>query len=117
MFSVFNESSAVIERLARIIFLDDFGCDGVRGVRKMAALCGRFLQAARANNKRDFMLIENQDVTRADDALMENRLPEVLLMNAEYLIYYCYPRNIPDPETQMEILGAQFRNWANSRQI
>ena len=128
MFSVANASTEVIERLARIESLDDFGCDGrpwrledggtLQAPDKVLIGRGeRFLQAARANDKRGFLLIENHDMTRADDALMEKRLPEVTAMNADYLIYYYYPRNIPDPEAQMKMLGAQLRDWASSRRI
>lgn len=123
IFLMSNTRQETLQRCAKIESLDDFGCAGrpwrledngsLQSSNKVLIGQGeRFLEAARQNGKRAFMLIENYDMMVADDALMEKRLPEVLQMGADYLIYYYYPRNIPNPEAQMAMLGKQLGQWA-----
>lgn len=107
-----------VERCARIPTLDYFGCDGKpwrledydRPVKKTLLGMGeRFLAAARKNGKGGLFLIENLDMPLAECALMDQRMPEVLALGAEQLIYYYFPRNMEDPDRQMDILAQHLR--------
>lgn len=109
-----------VERCAAIEHLHDFGCDG-RPFRRedgggsdsgaMPAtklLCDHgpyFVEQARANGKRGLFLIENHAMADADVPVMDKRLPEVLSLGAEHILYYYYPRSLEDPDHNMSVIG------------
>ena len=41
--------------------------------------------------------------------LMDRRLPDVLNLGAEQIVYYYFPRNVSDPDRQMAILARHLR--------
>lgn len=97
--------------------LDYFGCDGRPWYNKDGGklessgkvLLGkdageRFLAAARQNNKKLLMLIENHNLATEDIPLMDKRLPEVMKHPVDHLIYYYYPRNVAQPEKAMQVI-------------
>ncbi len=105
------------KRYACIENLDDFGCDGrpwnVEDSGKTDGGPGKcllggpgeaFINEARSNGKGGLLLIENHNMQKRDNALMDRRMPEVLALNPEHLLYYYYPRNLEDPEENMTIL-------------
>lgn len=109
-----------IDRLARMASLDFFGCDGrpwrledggvLEGPDKvLLPNAERFLAAARTQGKGGLILIENHAMNLADAALMDRRLPEVLALGAEHLLYYYYPRDLEDPDAQMAIMARHLR--------
>lgn len=107
-----------VERCARLAALDYFGCDGKpwrledydRPVKKTLLGMGeRFLAEARKNGKGGLFLIENLDMSLKECEIMDRRLPEVLALRPEQLIYYYYPRNMEDPDRQMAILAKHLR--------
>ena len=107
-----------VERCARIPTLDYFGCDGKpwrledydRPHKKTLLGQGEpFLAAARKNGKGGLFLIENLDMPLAECDIMDKRMPEVLALGAEKLIYYYFPRNMEDPDRQMAILAKHLR--------
>lgn len=111
--------------LASMDGLDEFGLDG----RPWAAADGGgddnpghgrptkflldhrpvFQGVAAAAGKRSLFLIENHALRRVDDALMDRRLPEVLALRPDHLIYYYYPRSLEDPDGSMAIVARHLR--------
>ncbi len=111
----------IAEPCSRIPSLDCFGCDGRPWGPAEAPLidhdakvllgghAARFLGLARAAGKGGLLLIENHDVAVAGYDIMDQRLPEVLALGAEHLIYYYYPRNLVDPERVMAIMARHLK--------
>lgn len=106
-----------IERCARMAALDYLGCDGRpwsladdapdgadERTKTLIDQGPRFLAAARAAGKGGLFLVENHNMDSGCLELMDRRLPDVLAMAPEQLIYYYYPRNVPDPDRAMGIL-------------
>lgn len=117
LFSYAHSHQSIVEAAAQITGLDYFGCDGrpwynadggqQEGSGKV--LLGqdageRFLKAARKHNKKSLMLIENHNMPDRDTALMDKRLPQVLALAPDQIIYYYYPRNIQSPDQNMSVL-------------
>jgi hypothetical protein len=46
-----------------------------------------------------------------DVPLMDKRMPEVLSMGAEHILYY-YPRSLEDPDHNMRVVGEHLRRVA-----
>lgn len=116
MFLYANLAGYEVERCARIGGLDYFGCDGrpwadadggvKEGEGKVLLGPGeRFLAAARGNGKGGLFLIENHAMADADCALMAKRMPEILALAPELLIYYYYPRSLENPNRNMQTLA------------
>ena len=111
----------IAEPCSRIPSLDCFGCDGRPWGPAEAPLidhdakvllgghAARFLGLARGAGKGGLLLIENHDVAVAGYDIMDQRLPEVLALGAEHLIYYYYPRNLVDPERVMATMAKHLR--------
>ena len=109
--------------LARIEGLDYFGCDGRPwaaddggsaedrlGEKCLLDHAPRFIAEARKHGKRGLILIENHNMPVADIELLDRRLPDTLALGAEHVLYYYYPRNVPDPDRQMEIIARHLRD-------
>lgn len=109
-----------VERMAAIPSLHDFGCDGRpfgkddgggsdSGEHQATKwLCHDgpyFIEEAKKNNKNGLMLIENHALADKDVPLMDKRLPEILSMGAEHILYYYYPRSLEDPDHNMNVIG------------
>ena len=116
LFLMANAKPLTVEIFSAIATLDYFGCDGrpwhqndggqLEAPRKtLLDQAPRFLQAARANNKGGLILIENHNMPWADIERMDKRLPEVLDLGAQQVIYYYFPRNLEDPERAMGVLA------------
>jgi hypothetical protein len=115
-----------VERCARIETLDYFGCDGrpwrledrpastESGRKVLLGQAHRFLDEARRNAKGGLILIENHAMDSRDFDLMDRRLPEVLALGAEKVLYYYYGRDVADPDRQMAILARHFKGNANA---
>ncbi len=98
----------MIDNAAAIEHLDYFGCDGrpwsVNGKGQLEqpgkVLIGtgeRFIEAAKKNGMKNLFLIENHNMKAENNAWMNQRLPDVLAMKPDQLIYY-YARNVDKPE-------------------
>ncbi len=113
-----------VERCAQIKHLHEFGCDGrpYRHEDKVGndsghglahkLLCEHgayFLKQARRNGKKGLLLIENHTMTERDVELMDKRMPEVLDLQPDHLIYYFYPRGLKDPDKAMATLARHIR--------
>lgn len=111
-----------IERLAQVPSLDYFGLDGkpwafgdfdapaVSELSKALLSQGpTFLDLARKNGKGGLMLIENHNMKEWGFDIMDRRMPDVIAMEPESLMYYYYPRNVPDPDRQMEIISRHLK--------
>ena len=116
LFLMANARPLQVEIFSQIPTLNYFGCDGrpwsaedggqLEAPRKtLLDQAPRFLQAARANGKKGLILIENHNMPLADIKIMDKRLPQVLELGAEQVIYYYFPRNLEDPERAMEVLA------------
>ncbi len=107
------------ERPAQIGNLDEYGCDGrpyraedkggndSGATRAEKLLCEQgpyFVELARRNGKRPLFLIENHAMAEEDVEIMDRRLPEVLSLGAEHVLYYYYPRSLKDPDRNMNTL-------------
>lgn len=110
----------IVERCAKIAALDYLGCDGrpwglddeCRTEDENKVLIGqaeRFISAARANGKGGLILIENHNMTSECFDLMDRRMPEVLALGAEQVIYYYYPRDVDEPDRQMTMLARHLK--------
>ncbi|MFZ5972168.1 MAG: hypothetical protein ACOYXA_11305 [Bacteroidota bacterium] len=115
LFIYANQQQHVIDSAAAIMHLDYFGCDGrpwsvqEKGQLEQPGkvLIGpgkRFIEAAKKNGKRSLLLIENHNMKAENNAWMDQRLPDVLSMKPDQLIYYYYPRNVDKPEENMAII-------------
>lgn len=109
-----------VERLARIEHLHDFGCDGrpfrredhgrsdSGAVEADKVLCDQgpyFVEQAGKNGKNGLFLIENHAMDPEDIDTMDRRMPEVLSLGAEHILYYYYPRSLKEPDRTMNVLG------------
>lgn len=118
-----NDSPSKYRPYAAIPELDYFGCDGrpwrledggtlQAGGKVLLPNAEGFIAEARANGKGGLMLIENHDLRLEDNELMQRRIREVAALGAEQLIYYYYPRNLVDPEANMQIVYRGLRGYA-----
>lgn len=116
MFLYAHLTGPAVDRMARVNGLDYYGCDGrpwriedggtLEGAGKVL-LSGngeRFIAAAHQHGKGGLLLIENHAIATPDYDLLDRRMPEVLALGAEHLLYYYYPRNLDDPDRLMDIL-------------
>lgn len=69
----------------------------------------RFIGAARRHGKKSLFLIENHNLTEDMVSAMDRFLPEVLGQDANLILYYYYPRNVPDPERAMQLIRHHLR--------
>jgi hypothetical protein len=124
MFVYAQLSGYAVRRLARIRHLHDFGCDGRPFAAEDAGaddsgdtesqklLCEHgpyFVEIAKENGKRPLFLIENHAMRGEDVATMDRRLPEILAMGAEHIIYYYYPRSLNDPDANMAVIAEHMK--------
>jgi hypothetical protein len=109
-----------VNMLAKTQLLDYYGCDGrpwstadggqLEGKGKTLLDNGpRFLEAAKKNNIKSLMLMENHNLPADNLPLLEKGIPEVLALHPDQLIYYYYPRNVEAPEKAMEIIAKQLK--------
>ena len=114
-----------IERMAEIESLHDFGCDG-RAFRYEDApeseltdmpvrktLCDdgpKFMKYAKDHGKNSMLLIENHHMSKQYIELMDKRLPDVLAMNPDHLLYYYYPRSVACPDQNMKVIQKHLCN-------
>jgi hypothetical protein len=122
LFIYANQQQEVINTAAAINHLDYFGCDGrpwsvdERGQLEQPGkvLIGpgeRFLESAKRNGKKSLFLIENHNMKAENNEWMNQRLPDVLAMKPDQLIYYYYPRNVDYPEENMAIIKRHLKNF------
>jgi hypothetical protein len=115
-FAYSDISDETIEIASKINGLDYFGCDGrpwrlsdggkLEGGKKCLLGPGeRFLTAARKNNIKTMMVIENHNMATKDYELMDKRLTEVLALDLDQYVYFYYPRNIEKPDENMSIIS------------
>lgn len=120
LFNYANIDEAIVRLSAKTPFLDYFGADGrpwypadeeeKRG-KTLLVNGERHLAAARANDKKTLWLIENHNLKTKHVPLMERRLPEVLEKGVDHLIYYYYPRNLEDPDRNMNVLASSLKSY------
>ncbi len=123
MFIYSDLSDIIVNKMAETQYLDYYGCDGRPwrvedggktenpGKMLVGHVGQRFIDAANANNKKSLFLIENHNMANADLPLLEKRMPELLQMDIDHLIYYYYPRNIEDPDRLMAIMKRNLRAY------
>ncbi|MEL6558690.1 MAG: twin-arginine translocation signal domain-containing protein [Bacteroidota bacterium] len=122
LFAYANMPPNVIDSLKNITDLDYLGCDGrpwsasdagdVEQVGKVLLGPGQnFQKAAKESGKKSLFLIENHNMSAENNALMDKRLPEVMDLNPDHLIYYYYPRNLDKPEENMAIIKKHLKNF------
>lgn len=117
MFLFASEHQDVVETMATCENVDYFGCDGRpwglndggrtdgKADKVLLGRAERFITAAKSNGKRGMVLIENHNMRVEDNELMDRRMPEVLQLGADEVLYYYYPRNLEDPDANMAILA------------
>jgi len=104
------------EAFAAMKHLHTFGCDG-RAWRKAdedggLTYAGKslldqqafFIALARKNKKKSFAFVENIDIPDPYLDRLDRRLPEVLAMDIDHLMYYYYGRSVESPDRCMEIV-------------
>jgi len=114
-----------IQRMAQIKTLDHYGCDGKPWafsdlpvpaedelVKALLDNGPQFLNAAHQNGKGALLLIENHNMPTWGYEIMDRRLPDVLAMKPESLMYYYYPRNVEDPDRMMGIVAKHLKNYS-----
>lgn len=123
MFIYAQSDQSIVDRLARTEYLDYFGCDGrpwrvedggkqeSRGKVLVGAQGQRYIDAAHTNRKGALFLIENHNMSMEDVPILEKRMPELLEMDVDHLIYYYYPRNLEDPDRIMNIMKKHLSKW------
>jgi len=110
---------ATLDIAAAIEGVDYFGCDGRpwrhadptgRNDRKfLPDMAPAFLDAARAAGKKTMFLVETHNMSSDLFGLLEKRLPEVLALSPDQLLYYYCPRNVDQPDDMMRILREHLR--------
>jgi len=63
-----------------------------------------FKATATAHGKQSLMLIENHDMPEELYDNMQRELPATLAMDFDHVLFYYYPRNLTDPDRQMQII-------------
>lgn len=115
MFIYASAPDYIIKAAASVKHLDYFGADGrpwADGEGQHLEAKGKtlldkmpiFTAAAQAQAKQTLFLIENHNMVKADYQLMAKRLPDILKLKPDFLLYYYYPRNLEDPEQAMKAL-------------
>lgn len=111
-------SDIVVETSAKMKHLDYFGTDGKPWPREASPLGidterskkvvpkygERFFTEARKNGLRTMCLPENHNMSKSDNDLMEQHLPDILQLDIDMWVYYYYPRNQEEPERNMAII-------------
>lgn len=123
MFLYCDRQGPCQEAMAGIEHLDDFGCDGRPWSAAMSSReeskTGKllidhapwFIRQARDRRKNPLVLIENHHMTSREVGLMDKGLPEVLSLGAGHVLYYYYPRNLEDPEYNMQVVARLLKAW------
>lgn len=113
-----------IERCAAMRNVDYFGADGRawdlptdggwlslsdhsesgRGKVLLSGIGQQYIDAAHARGKKSLFLIENHNLTADMIDPMDRCLPDVLALDVDLVLYYYYPRNIPEPDRVMGLL-------------
>ena len=68
-----------------------------------------FIAEAHEHGKEGLILIENHNMRDEDVARMDAGLPATLALGAEHVLYYYYPRNLQNPERNMQCLAQHLR--------
>jgi len=114
-----------VARCAQIVHITDFGCDGrpwslandnlpiitnETATKSLLDQAPYFISEAKKNGKCPMFLIENHSMETECFDIMDRRLPDVLRLGAEHVIYYYYPRNVADPDRQMAIIAKHLKS-------
>jgi len=114
------------EKVAAMPSLDAFGCDGRpwdegrAGERNWDRKClfpdnlDAYIKMAKDADKKTLCLVENYDLPERHLHLLDEGYPRVLQRDIHHLIYYWYPRNVADPERQMNAVRKHVRIFAES---
>lgn len=114
-------SIEVVEESAKIQHMDFFGCDGKpwpgnfpldseKGTPKNLFDNGeRYLKEARKNNTGSFYLVENFNLDKRKNDLLERHLPKVIDMDIDMLGYYFYGSGLTQPERTMAITAKHLK--------
>lgn len=113
-----------VEIIAKTEHLDYFGCDGrpwhhtdeskTESDKTLLGIGERYLAAARANEVKSLWLVENHNMAAEDIRLAKKRLPEVINHDVDQMIYYYYPRNLANPDENMDLI---FNHMAKFKQM
>jgi hypothetical protein len=111
----------IVEEVSKTEALDYFGCDGRPWYKEDAEkhsisskTCMKesdlFITCAKENGKKSLVLAENLHAGKKESDIMDIRLPELFKKDIDHLIYYYYPRSLPDPDYTMNIIGKHINN-------
>lgn len=119
MFIYGDYTDDIFDCCCRINHLDDVGIDGNPFVplrstdKRRKTLIGnafRFHKKAKSYGKNSLALLENFGMTKEENKLMEESMPEILSYGIDHLLAYYYGRNNEDPDENMEIISRFFKN-------
>lgn len=116
-YASYGNDPDLVSQIVGIDGLDYVGCDGRpwkntdAGVNESAGKVLlsdegglTYLKASKEQGKKVLWLIENHNMEKKDNKLMDKRMPEVLEADVDHLMYYYFPRNLEDPDSNMSIL-------------
>lgn len=87
----------------------DANSESGRGKVLLSGVGQQFVDASRRHGKKTLFLIENHNLTEDMIEPMDRFLPELLGLEVDMILYYYYPRNIPDPDRVMSIIRRHLR--------
>lgn len=122
MFLYADLPDTIVNEGAKAPYLDFYGCDGrpwrnedgghQESPGKVLLGAGeRFLKAAHDNGKKSLWLIENHNMRNEDTVLMDKRFPELIKKDIDHLIYYYYPRNVQNPDKNMNCIAKHLKGF------
>lgn len=120
-----NSGTAILSQAAQMPHLDYLGTDGrpwhatdggtdeQHGKVLLGGPGQLTLDLAAQHGKKSYCLIENHNLATADYALLDRRLPEVLRLGFDQIMFYYYPRNLERPEETMAIFQKHLKALQN----
>ncbi|NJO87555.1 MAG: hypothetical protein HC831_00290 [Chloroflexia bacterium] len=123
LFIYANKNDMTVRKCATIDDMDVYGCDGrpwgtidggkqeSEGKVLLDGVGQRFIDAAKANDKKSLWLIENHNMADDDIPILEKRLPELIASDVDHLVYYYYPRNLSSPDKIMNIIKKNIQKY------
>lgn len=116
LFVYAQADETALDAFAGIEALDYYGCDGrpwppaAGGQTEAEDKCllgpgERYLDAAHEAGKGSLWLVENHNMAAEDVSLMQEYAADLQSKSVDHLIYYYYPRNLANPEANMDVVA------------